>query len=251
MAEGPGEAGAAGGPPADESAVHILVVDDDTRLRELLRRFLSERGYLVLEAADAAEARARLAAFEVDLIVLDIMMPGESGLELTQALRSERQVPILLLTAMDEVESRIAGFESGADDYLSKPFEPRELLLRIQAILRRAAAAQTAAEPARPRSLRFGRFVFDLDREELREERLDGTHFVRLTAAETLLLGALARRPRVAISREALAAESPDIGNQRTIDVQMTRLRRKIEENPKYPRYLQTVRGIGYALIPD
>ncbi|SMF60897.1 two-component system, OmpR family, phosphate regulon response regulator OmpR [Tistlia consotensis] len=235
---------------ADESAVHILVVDDDTRLRELLKRFLSERGYLVLEAADAAEARARLAAFDVDLIVLDIMMPGESGLELTQALRRDKQVPILLLTAMDEVESRIAGFESGADDYLSKPFEPRELLLRIQAILRRTAA-MPAAEPPRPQSLRFGRFVFDLTREELREERIDGHRFVRLTAAETVLLAALARRPGVAIGREALAAESPDIGNQRTIDVQMTRLRRKIEDDPKYPRYLQTVRGIGYALIPD
>ncbi|MEX0760615.1 MAG: response regulator, partial [Tistlia sp.] len=187
---------------------------------------------------------------EVDLIVLDIMMPGETGLELTQSLRQDRQVPILLLTAMDEVESRIAGFESGADDYLPKPFEPRELLLRIQAILRRTVS-QPPAEPPRPQSLRLGRFVFDLAREELREERSDGPRYVRLTAAETLLLSALARRPRVAIGREALAAESPDIGNQRTIDVQMTRLRRKIEDDPKYPRYLQTVRGIGYALIPD
>lgn len=235
---------------ADESAVHILVVDDDTRLRDLLRRFLSDRGYLVLEAADAAEARARLAAFDVDLIVLDIMMPGESGIELTQSLRQDKQVPILLLTAMDEVESRIVGFESGADDYLSKPFEPRELLLRIQAILRRAAS-QPPSEPRRPQSLRFGRFVFDLTREELREERIDGARFVRLTTAETMLLSTLAHRPRVAISRETLAAENPDIGNQRTIDVQMTRLRRKIEDDPKYPRYLQTVRGIGYALIPD
>jgi two-component system phosphate regulon response regulator OmpR len=234
----------------EDNPIHILVVDDDTRLRELLRRFLSDRGYLVLEAADAAEARARLASFAVDLVVLDIMMPGESGLELTQALRRDKQVPILLLTAMDEVESRIAGFESGADDYLSKPFEPRELLLRIQAILRRAAS-QPPVEPPRPQSLRFGRFVFDLAREELREERADGPRFVRLTAAETLLLSALARRPSVAIARDALAAESPDIGNQRTIDVQMTRLRRKIEDDPRYPRYLQTVRGIGYALIPD
>ncbi len=234
----------------DESAVHILVVDDDTRLRELLRRFLSDRGYLVLEAADAAEARARLSSFDVDLIVLDIMMPGESGLELTQSLRRERQVPILLLTAMDELESRIAGFESGADDYLSKPFEPRELLLRIQAILRRASAA-SPVEPSRPRTLRFGRFAFDLDRGELREERVDGARYVHLTAAESQLLAALARRPRVAISRETLSAENPDIGNQRTIDVQMTRLRRKIEDDPKYPRYLQTVRGVGYALIPD
>src|SRR5690606_21469121 len=153
---------------AEESAANILVVDDDTRLRELLRRFLSDHGYLVLEAADSVEARARLAAFDVDLIVLDIMMPGETGLELTQSLRQEKQVPILLLTAMDEVESRIAGFESGADDYLSKPFEPRELLLRIQAILRRSAASPSP-EPRRQQSLRFGRFVFDLAREELRE----------------------------------------------------------------------------------
>lgn len=236
---------------SEESAANILVVDDDTRLRELLRRFLSDQGYLVIEAADAVEARARLAAFDVDLIVLDIMMPGETGLELTQALRLEKQVPILLLTAMDEVESRIAGFESGADDYLSKPFEPRELLLRIQAILRRAGQTVAAVAPARPQTLRFGRFVFDLAREELREERVEGPRFVRLTTAETVLLAALARQPGIPIGRDALAAESPDIGNQRTIDVQMTRLRRKIEDDPKYPRYLQTVRGIGYALVPD
>lgn len=227
-----------------EEKPHILVVDDDTRLRELLRRFLSDRGLRVTTASDAADARAKLGSLDFDLIVLDIMMPGEGGLELTRWLRSERQIPILLLTAMDEVDSRIAGFESGADDYLSKPFEPRELILRIQAILRRSAVAQ--AEPNAHRVF-FGGFVFDVERGELRR----GEGLVRLTAAEVQLLKALARQPGVPVSREELASVSPEIGNQRSIDVQMTRLRRKVERDQKTPRYLQTVRGTGYVLMPD
>ena len=185
----------------------------------------------------------KLAAFSFDLIVLDIMMPGESGLEMTQRLRENSQVPVLLLTAMGETEDRITGLESGADDYLSKPFEPRELVLRINAILRRT---QAPTEPVASK-IHFGKFCFDLAREELRR----GDEFVRLTAAEASLLKILARQPGTPVSRETLAAESPMIGNTRAIDVQVTRLRRKIEENPRFPRYLQAVRGVGYILMPD
>jgi two-component system phosphate regulon response regulator OmpR len=222
---------------------HILVVDDDTRLRDLLRRYLMEQGFRVTTALDAAEARAKLAAMAFDLLVLDIMMPGEDGLTLTRALRAESGVPILLLTAMGETEHRIEGLASGADDYLAKPFEPRELVLRIRSILRRAAPPAVAVVE----SLRFGELSFDLTREELRR----GEAFVRLTAAEAALLKALARRPGVAVSREDLAAASPIVGNVRTIDVQMARLRRKLEPDPKFPRYLKTVRGTGYILQPD
>ena len=222
-------------------APHILVVDDDTRLRELLHKYLTEQGFRITAAQDAADARAKLASFDFDLIVLDIMMPGESGLELTQGLREASQVPVLLLTAMAEIEDRIAGLESGADDYLSKPFEPRELVLRINAILRRTQA------PAPDGQIAFGDYSFDLAREELRR----GEEFVRLTAAEASLLKTLARQPGVPVSRETLSAENPMIGNTRAIDVQVTRLRRKIEENPRFPRHLQAVRGVGYVLIAD
>ena len=224
-------------------APHILVVDDDTRLRELLPKYLTEQGFRITAARDAVDAGAKLAAFSFDLIVLDIMMPGESGLEMTRRLRENSQVPVLLLTAMGEIEDRIAGLESGADDYLSKPFEPRELVLRINAILRRT---QAPSEPVAGK-IHFGRFCFDLAREELRR----GDEFVRLTAAEASLLTTLARQPGVPVSRETLSAENPMIGNTRAIDVQVTRLRRKIEENPRFPRHLQAVRGVGYVLIAD
>ena len=226
-----------------DEAPHILVVDDDSRLRDLLRRYLVEQGFRVTTARNAGAAREQLAAFHFDLLVLDIMMPGETGLELTRALRQTSDVPVLLLTAMGETEDRIAGLDSGADDYLAKPFEPRELILRVKAILRRAQ--QETATPAD--EITFGEFHFDLSRGELR----NGDEFVRLTAAEVSLLKALALQPGVPVSREALTEENPIIGNARTIDVQMTRLRRKIEINPKYPRYLQTVRGTGYVLLPD
>ncbi len=225
--------------------MHILVVDDDTRLRELLRRYLSDQGFRVTAAKDAAEARDFLRSLAFDLLVLDIMMPGESGLELLRALRREQAVPVLLLTAMDEVENRIEGFESGADDYLAKPFEPRELVLRVNAVLRRATTAATQSQA--PRRVHFGAFSFDLDREELRR----GEAYVRLSTAEVQLLKALADRAGAAVSREELSATSAEVGNARTIDVQVTRLRRKIEADPKFPRYLQTVRGIGYALVTD
>ena len=228
-----------------EAPAHILVVDDDTRLRDLLNRYLTDQGLRVTTAAHADEARAKLASIDFDLIVLDVMMPGEDGFELTRSLRQTRAVPILLLTALDEVDSRIEGFESGADDFLSKPFEPRELVLRIQAVLRRAEpSAMSSGSPA---VVAFGDFMFDPLRGELRRN----AEFVRLTSGEVSLLRALARKPGVPVSREELAAEGSDVGNQRTVDVQVTRLRRKIEQDPRYPRYLQTVRGTGYVLVTD
>ena len=226
----------------DEPA-HILVIDDDTRLRDLLRRYLTDQGFRVTTAADAATARAKLVALSFDMLIVDVMMPGETGLGLTQSLRQDNDVPILLLTARNEPGDRIEGLTSGADDYLAKPFEPQELVLRIQAILRRVGEQPTAEKGP----LRFGGFEFDPERGELRR----GETPQHLTEAETSLLTALARRPGEPVSRDALMAESPLIGNQRTIDVQMTRLRRKIEDDPKYPRYLKTVRGTGYILIPD
>ena len=224
---------------------HLLVVDDDARLRELLRRYLSDNGFRVTLAGDAAEARANLASFAFDLIVLDVMMPGESGIDLTRALRSDSRtgVPILLLTAMAEAEDRVNGLEQGADDFLAKPFEPRELVLRIRNIIERRGAAD--AEPRR--SVRFGIFRFDLARGELYR----GGDIVRLTAAEAELLASLAARAGEAVSREDLSRSAPFSGNIRNVDVQMTRLRRKIEHDPRYPRYLQTVRGTGYALKPE
>jgi two-component system phosphate regulon response regulator OmpR len=233
-----------------EPEPHLLVVDDDARLRELLRRYLSDNGFRVTIAADAKEARANLASFAFDLIVLDVMMPGESGLDLTRELRGETgarnggavRIPILLLTAMAEPEDRINGLEHGADDFLAKPFEPRELVLRIRNIIERRGVPDDAA-----RSVRFGVFRFDLARAEL----FRGGEIVHLTSAEAGLLSGLAARAGEAVSREDLSQSAPLGGNIRNVDVQMTRLRRKIEPDPRYPRYLQTVRGTGYALKPE
>ena len=225
-----------------QESPHILVVDDDARLRKLLARYLSEHGFLVATAEDAADARVKLASFAFDLIVLDLMMPGESGLSLAADLRRRSGVPILMLTAMGEPEDRIAGLEKGADDYMVKPFEPRELLLRIGNILRRVPQAS-----ALPAEVRMGGMVFDMEREELRE----GDQPVKLTSVETALLGALARRAGVALSREELIDLTGAAGGDRAVDVQVTRLRRKIESDPRDPRYLQTVRGRGYVLKPD
>ena len=225
---------------------HLLVVDDDARLRDLLRRYLSENGFRVTVAADAKEARANLASFAFDLVVLDVMMPGESGLDLTLALRQTTgrgpRLPVLLLTALAEPEDRVSGLEHGADDFLAKPFEPRELVLRIRNIIERRGAADESA-----RTLRFGGFRFDLARGEL----FRGGEIVRLTAAEAGLLSSLAARAGEAVSREDLSQSVQFGGNMRNVDVQMTRLRRKIEPDPRYPRYLQTVRGTGYALKPE
>jgi two-component system phosphate regulon response regulator OmpR len=225
-----------------EDQPQILVVDDDAKLRALLARFLAEHGYFVVTAASAAEARSKLASVAFDLIVLDLMMPGESGLDFAGALRRQSGVPILMLTAMSEVEDRIAGLERGADDYLTKPFEPRELLLRIASILRRVPQ-----QPALTREVRMGDKVFHLDREELRA----GDDVVRLTSVETALLKALAERAGMPLSREDLIQLTGAIGGDRAVDVQVTRLRRKIESDSREPRYLQTVRGRGYVLKPD
>jgi two-component system phosphate regulon response regulator OmpR len=225
-----------------EGLPHILVVDDDTRLRQLLRKYLMDHGFMVATARDAADARAQLDGLSFDLIVLDVMMPGETGLELTAALRRTSEIPILLLTARGEPDDRIAGLEAGADDYLAKPFEPRELVLRINAILRRLPPP---GEPVR--TLRLGRWTWHPDRDELR----CGDEILRLTTAEAALLRVLAADPGVTLSREDLTERARIDGNARSVDVQVTRLRRKIEDDPRQPRYLHTVRGEGYVLRPD
>lgn len=227
---------------------HILVVDDDTRLRELLKSFLSRNGFRVTAAADAREARERVGAIDFDLLVLDVMMPGESGLELTAALRKDRTVPILMLTAMGEARDRIAGLERGVDDYLAKPFEPRELLLRIASILRRAAAPPpaAAARPALADVVEIGAMRFDSRRGELlREGRR-----VKLTEVELALLRVFAADLGRTLSREEVQ-KLTGAASARTVDVQVVRLRRKIEPDPKFPRHLHTVRGQGYRLTGD
>jgi two-component system phosphate regulon response regulator OmpR len=220
---------------------HILVVDDDTRLRDLLHRYLTRNGYRVTTAPDAADARTKLAGLDFDLIVLDVMLPGENGFDLTRHLRRDNDVPVLLLTAMTTSENRIEGLETGADDYLPKPFEPKELLLRIRAILRRRGPV---AEP--PQTLRLGAFEVDVARGELSR---DGKP-VHLTTAELTLLRLFASRPGATVSREELLPET-GANSLRAVDVQVTRLRRKIEPDPKNPRYLQTVWGRGYVLWPN
>jgi two-component system phosphate regulon response regulator OmpR len=230
---------------ADEA--HVLVVDDDARLRGLLSRYLAEQGFLVTTAADAVDARDKLRFLNPDLMVLDVMMPGEDGLALTAALRGElaKDVPVLLLTARGAPEDRIAGFEAGADDYLGKPFEPMELVLRIRALLRRAAPPPDLAPTGAP--LPLGVLSFDAARGELRGP----AGVIRLTGGESALLTALARKPNEVLSREDIAAalEMDDAG-ERAIDVQVTRLRRKVETDPREPRFLHTVRGRGYVLKP-
>ena len=230
---------------ADDSL--ILVVDDDARLRGLLSRYLGENGFRVSTAQNAAEARDRMRFLQPDLMVLDVMMPGESGLDLTASLRAEQiDLPVLLLTARGAPEDRIGGFEVGADDYLPKPFEPKELVLRIRALLRRATIPlPPIGPPSGPVTL--GELSFDPDRGELRGP----AGIIRLTGGEAALLGALARKPNEVLSREDIAATlAMDEASERAIDVQVTRLRRKIEADPREPRFLHTVRGRGYVLKP-
>lgn len=227
---------------------HLLVVDDDERIRSLLKKFLMRHGFLVTTARDAAHARRVLAGLEFDLIVLDVMMPGEDGMALTRSLRETLQTPILLLTAKGETGNRIEGLEAGADDYLPKPFEPKELLLRINAILRRMP--DTSAADAAPKVLSLGAIRYDMERGEMWQ----GDDLVRLTATEVHLMKIFAAQPGVALSRAKLVEElGRDRGQaqERAVDVQITRLRRKIESDPKQPQYLQTVRGAGYMLAPD
>ena len=226
-------------------AAHLLVVDDDDRIRELIKRYLSREGFRVTTAADGAAARRILEMFDVDLLVLDVMMPGESGFELTHWLRGQPgakgRTPVLILTARDQPTDRIEGLSLGADDYLAKPFEPQELVLRIGAILRR-----TGAGAATPRRLSLGDCLFDAERGEL----FRGEAPVRLTEAEAQLLKRLAKAPHAAVERHLLGSGTNDDAG-RAVDIQVTRLRRKIEADPKNPRYLQTVRGVGYMLAPD
>jgi two-component system phosphate regulon response regulator OmpR len=221
---------------------HLLVVDDDERLRALLQRYLSTNGYRVSAAADAAAARALMKGMEFDLLILDVMMPGESGLELTQGVRKESNVPILMLTARGDPADRIAGLEQGADDYLPKPFEPRELLLRVNSLLRRVAPVESA--PVAP--VRMGAALFDPATSRLTRTGRP----VKLTGAEAALLQLFATHAGRPFSRGELCKRL-NVALERSIDVQVTRLRRKIEDDPKLPLYLQTVRGVGYMLVPD
>lgn len=227
---------------------HLLIVDDDERIRSLLQKFLIRNGFLVSSARDAAHARRILSGLEFDLIVLDVMMPGEDGLSLCRDLRSKMTTPILLLTAKSETDDRITGLEAGADDYLAKPFEPKELLLRINAILRRVPAAKPAV--VAPKVLTLGPVRYDIERGEMWR----GEALVRLTSTESQLMRIFSGVPGEAVTRAKLVEELSRSGGQtqeRAVDVQITRLRRKIEEDPKQPRYLQTVRGAGYMLAPD
>jgi two-component system, OmpR family, phosphate regulon response regulator OmpR len=225
--------------PADD-APHLLVVDDDRRIRALLSRFLLGEGYRVTTAGSAKDARAKLEGLHFDLMILDVMMPGESGFDFARAIRSGSGVPILMLTARDEKESRIKGLEIGADDYLAKPFEPRELSLRVGSILRRMRPATAPA----PESVRFGTFVFHLARGELRR----GDENIRLTDREREMLRVLATSVGETVPRQALAGNGENV-SERTVDVQVNRLRRKIENDPANPLVVQTVRGIGYRLV--
>jgi len=225
--------------PADD-APHLLVVDDDRRIRALLLRFLAGEGYRVSAAETAKEARAKLEGLKFDLLILDVMMPGENGFDLVRAIRAGSNVPILMLTARDEKENRIKGLEIGADDYLAKPFEPRELSLRVANILKRAKPPSAAAMEA----VRFGPFVFHLTSGELRR----GEEAIRLTDREREMLRVLTMSVGETVPREALAGNGEAVG-ERTVDVQVNRLRRKIERDPANPLIVQTVRGVGYRLV--
>lgn len=227
---------------------HLLIVDDDERIRVLLQKFLMRNGFLVTAARDAAHARRILTGLDFDLLVLDVMMPGEDGLSLCQHIRETSKTPVMLLTAKSETDDRIEGLEAGADDYLAKPFEPKELLLRINAILRRVPQAETP--DAAPKVITLGPIRYDMERGELWQ----GEDLVRLTATETQLMRIFSGKPGEPISRAQLVEDlGRDRGQaqERAVDVQITRLRRKLEQNPKQPRYLQTVRGAGYMLAPD
>ncbi|MBP2158635.1 MULTISPECIES: response regulator [Asticcacaulis] len=225
----------------DATVRHLLVVDDDDRIRTLLKEFLSRHGFRVTAAAHADAAKRMLQLLDFDLLILDVMMPGEDGFSLSKWVRANSTVPILILTARGDSTDRITGLSLGADDYLAKPFEPQELLLRIEAILRR-----TGVKSALPKSVAMGPFIFDLERAELSKSGSP----IRLTEAESQLLKYLAERANVPVDRMDLAKDSVDTTG-RAVDVQVTRLRRKIEQDPKNPRYLQTVRGKGYMLAPD
>jgi len=223
---------------------HILVVDDDTRLRALLQRFLRENGFMVSAAKGAAEARKMLELYRFDILVVDIMMPGESGLTFLSRLRREDSVPVILLTAMGEAGDRINGLETGADDYLPKPFEPKELVLRIRNILRRAPRDETKSVSR----LNLGLCWYDLEKKELLNKQGQVIH---ITPVEQAMLSLLGQKSGQIFSRDRLAELLGAGQGPRSIDVQVTRLRKKIEKDSKNPRYLQTVRGKGYMLLTE
>lgn len=230
------------------SGAHLLIVDDDERIRTLLAKFLGKNGYLATTARDAAHARRLLAGLEFDMLIVDVMMPGENGFDLTRDLRRSLTTPIMLLTARGEASDRITGLEAGADDYLPKPFEPQELLLRVNAILRRAP--MESLQPPPPQNLHLGAFRYDTARAEL----WCGNDLIRLTSTESALMKIFAANPGETMSRTKLVealGQGNSTAQERAIDVQITRLRRKIEADPKAPRYLQTVRGAGYMIVPD
>jgi len=228
-----------------DDAPHILVVDDDRRLRALLAKFLTENGFRITAAADAAEARSMCDHFVFDALVLDVMMPGENGFDFARWLRTRSQVPILMLTARADSQDRVTGLEIGADDYLPKPFEPRELVLRLGNIMRRTGPSG-GSDAVLPDVIRFGPFLYRFDRGELRR----GEDVIRLTERERDMLNLLGRRLGGHVRREELAGAGAS-ANERTVDVQINRLRRKIENDPANPVFLQTVRGIGYRLIVE
>ena len=229
----------AGRAALSDDAPHLLVVDDDTRIRTLLKRFLGENGFRVTVAGNAADARRKLAGLDFDLIVLDVMMPGESGVDLTISLRQTRDVPILMLTALSETDKRVAGLEAGADDYLPKPFDPRELLLRVNNILRRGGPQGTP----KLEQVVFGPYTFQIARRELKHSG----KVLKLTDREQEIMSIFAERVGETIPRHELVGDDTEVG-ERTIDVQINRLRRKIERDPSNPVWLQTVRGVGYRL---
>ena len=232
--------------PADD-AMHLLIVDDDRRIRQLLTRFLQGEGFRVTAAVSAEDAHARMQGLHFDLIILDVMMPGQSGYEFAARIRAENspfaEAPILMLTARAETEDRVRGLEAGADDYLSKPFDPRELALRVASILRRSAPRLPAPGAPGQNAVRFGDFLFDPDRGDLRQ----GDEVIRITERERDMLRILVEIPGETVSREALGGGG-GAANERTVDVQVNRLRRKIEADPANPLHLQTVRGLGYKL---
>lgn len=219
------------------------MVDDDDRIRLLVSRFLHENGFVAMGACDAMQAQEMLARFDFDALIVDVMMPGMNGFEFLELLRRDNQIPVLMLTALGETEDRITGLEQGADDYLSKPFEPRELVLRLNAILKRAAPKKKRDEDL----YSIGKWVFN----PLHDEIKSGDEIVRLTSVEANLLRALLEKNGEIMSREDLAAVCDMEAGERTIDVQITRLRRKIEETSKVPRYILTFRGKGYMLRAD
>ena len=225
-----------------DDAAHLLVVDDDTRIRALLNRYLTENGFRVTIASDGAEAQRKLEGLDFDMIIMDVMMPGESGIEVTRGLRAVKNVPIIMLTALAESDSRIAGLEAGADDYLPKPFDPRELVLRVNNILRRNSSGDTP----KIEQIMFGPYTFSLTRKELKK----AAEVIRLTDREQEIMLLFARRAGDTIPRHELIGDDAEVG-ERTIDVQINRLRRKIEDDPANPVWLQTVRGIGYRLSID